>query len=158
MKPNLSATPRTLALLGFTVLLVIACSFSVDLSAINQIPQGIDSTAQAIITQAQGEINLTLQAITPGANRAEAPTDIPVLPDATGFYGSQTHILYTTKTAFNDVVSYYQQQMPDQGWKETPGEAIAEHTAWLIYNKDNRTATVVITSSNNGVAVDIDIK
>jgi len=158
MNPKPPATRRTLALLGLTVLLVIACSFSVTLPDLNRLSQGLDSTAQALITQAQGDISLTLQAITPGANRAEAPKDIPVLPDATGFYGNQTHVLYATATAFKNVVDYYQQQMPAEGWEEAPGEQVTEHSAWLVYTKEDRTATVVITSSSNGVAVDIDIK
>jgi len=152
------ATRRSLAVLGFTVLLVIACSFSATLPDLNQISQGAGSTAQAFITQAQGDINLTLQAITPGANKAEAPKDIPVLSNAIGFYGSQTHVLYSTTTAFKDVLAYYRQQMPAEGWGGAPGEEVMEHAAWLIYTKENRTATIIITASGSNVAVDIDIK
>jgi hypothetical protein len=158
MNTHPPATRRSLAVLGFTVLLVIACTFSVTLPNLNQISQGAGSTAQAFITQAQGDINLTLQAITPGANKAEAPTDIPILSDATGFYGSQTHVLYSTATTFTDVLAYYRQQMLTKGWGEAPGEEVMEHAAWLIYTKENRTATIIITASGNNVAVDIDIK
>jgi len=157
MNLKLPVNHRSLAILCLTALLVMACSFSVTLPNLDQLSQGVGSTAQVFITQAQGAIDLTLQAITPGANRAEAPKDIPVLSDATGFYGNQTHVLYMTTTAPKDVLAFYKQQMPIDGWAEAPGEKVTEHTAWLAFTKGDRTATIVITSGS-GVSVDIDIK
>jgi hypothetical protein len=159
MNPKPAINHRARAVLSLIALLVVACSFSVTLPDLSQLSQGAGSTAQAVITQAQGDLNLTLQAITPGANRTEAPKDIPVLSDATGFYGNPTHVLYMTTTSLKDVTAFYKQQMPDEGWAEASSDdKITEHSALLTFKKEDRTATVILTASSSGVSVDIDIK
>jgi hypothetical protein len=61
---------------------------------------------------------------TPGSAPASLPSDIPAYPGAqllkSGTEGSMTVYFFTSQDSFEQVMAFYQQQMPKYGWRERP--------------------------------------
>jgi hypothetical protein len=129
------------------------------------IPGGIEQTAQAMVTQINesGVLETAQSAITeqaPGikdtaqafstqvyTSPEQAPADIPIMQgDKSAFVGTPSSITYTVNAAFKDVVAFYAQQMPANGWQKsgtnTPSSDTLDETNW---EKGGRKANVVIT-------------
>lgn len=83
--------------------------------------------------------------------------DIPILPDADVEFASTELISYRTASSVADAAQFYQDGMPNQGWKADQGNMIFDENALLHYNKNGETADVIIGSDENGSNVLITI-
>ena len=171
---------RYIALLTLLVFVTLACqALSRPISQINQAKE----TAQSVATQVQElatdatplvetiaavatenpEVVATIDAVaTQGFSAGEAPQDIPVVDQSTvsAFFGSNDVVSYVTSMKYQDVLNFYKQKMPDNGWEALrDGTYEIENTAILQYAKPDRTATVTISVNpiDNTVIVGIAI-
>ena len=87
----------------------------------------------------------------PGCEAAKS--EFPMLPDATGVTTMGGMVMYESASSFDDVLAFYQEQMPADGWSDTGDSFISEGTAMLSYTKDGRTATVTLTEGDGTVSV-----
>ena len=74
-----------------------------------------------------------------------AADDIPVMADAVERASFGPMMTYSSPTAAEDVIAFYKQGMPDNGWQEGEEGMAFEGMAILNYVKDARTAQVMIT-------------
>jgi hypothetical protein len=92
----------------------------------------------------------------------EPPSDIPVMnrDQLHDFLGSSQYIFYTSPNAYADVLQFYQTEMPMNGWQLNQNKSHEfSNAAQLVYEKDNRTATVNLSLNplNNTTVIVIDI-
>ena len=130
--------------------------------ATNQGP-GLEQTVQAFITEGVPELAGTVQALaTQGSSTTgQAPQDIPLVEgDKTNLVTSETFITYFTSMDFKSVVSFYETQMPVNGWTKVDSESIKnDNSAVLVYDKPSRKATITlgVNPTNNSTVVAISI-
>ena len=74
----------------------------------------------------------------------EKPEDIPVMEGETmGVVGTAQFVTYVIKAPFQDVVDFYENQMPVNGWTKVEIESeIGGEYARLVYEKGGRKAVV----------------
>lgn len=119
------------------------------ITAIN--PTDVVATAQAFGTQAAsegGESLATVQAMATqfAESSGDLPEDIPV-PDGekTGFVAMGNLVSFGIQQPFDEVLAYYQNEMPANGWEEAEtGNLVADSAAVLVFEKINRTATITL--------------
>lgn len=87
----------------------------------------------------------------PGCGTAES--DLPIMPDAADKTTMSGMVMYESASAFDDVLAFYQEQMPANGWSDTGDTFTAPGSAMLSYTKDERTATVTLTGEDGAVSV-----
>ncbi len=92
------------------------------------------------------------------AGGPEAPADIPLMPDAANVTSATTAegaaITYSSASALDAVVTFYQSQMPAQGWGQgADATVVSGVSAVLHYTKGARTATITATSTGSGTSV-----
>lgn len=111
---------------------------------------GLSETAMAAVTEiAESGISETAQAfateivIDPG----DVPPDIPIMDgDKSAFVGTEQNITYTIDMEFQQVLDYYQREMPARGWSEVEGSSvISDNFATLQYTKPGKQADISIT-------------
>lgn len=87
--------------------------------------------------------------IEPPKDCGGAPADIPVMADATdqSAFGAMT--TYTSATAFDTVVKFYQTEMVAKGWAAQEGGMSADGFTMLSFTKDKRTASVTISADKD---------
>jgi hypothetical protein len=95
-------------------------------------------------------VPITIEA-PPGCATAES--EFPIMPDATDMTTMNGMVTYTSATAFEDVLAFYQEQMPANGWSETGDSFTSPDNAMLSYTRDGRTVTVALTSDDGAVSV-----
>lgn len=86
-------------------------------------------------------------------------TDVPVMADAKDSMTYGDMISYRTTSPFADVAAFYKAEMPAAGWQES-GEAMeTPEFVQLIYTKEARTATVMLSfdKSANETAVMVQV-
>jgi hypothetical protein len=90
---------------------------------------------------------ITIQAPADCGGTAE---DIPVMADAQdpASFGSMS--TYSTPSKFEDVVAFYEKEMPNKGWKEAEGGMSADNLSQKNYTKDGRNVQVMITGDSSG--------
>ncbi|UCH61222.1 MAG: hypothetical protein JSV61_07000, partial [Anaerolineales bacterium] len=107
------------------------------------------ATAQALATEQGPGLRETTQALATQAalNLGGAPEDIPVVEgERQNFIASSQLVSYFTRLDFQQVVDFYQAQMPANGWSLLEeGIVQAENTATLNYVKADRLASVTLT-------------
>ena len=78
-----------------------------------------------------------------------AAEDIPVMADATDQSAFGDTSMYTSPSAFKDVVAFYEKEMIALGWQaKDEGGMSAEGMSMQSYTKDDRTVQVMITSDS----------
>jgi hypothetical protein len=114
-------------------------------------PTSIVATAQAFGTQAaqQGSGSLaTVQAMATqfSESSGEPPEDIPIPEgELIGFVAMGNLVSYGIQMPFDEVLAYYQNEMPANGWTEAPrGNVIADSAAVLVYDKVDRMVTITL--------------
>lgn len=133
--------------------------------ATNQGP-GLEQTVQAFITEGAPGLAGTIQALaTQGSSTTgQAPQDIPLVKGTkTNLVTSETFVTYFTSMDFKSVVSFYETQMPENGWIKVDNESIQnDNSAVLVYDKPSRKATVTLgvnpTDKSTVVAISISQK
>jgi len=149
----------------------LACSLTPRMGDIGEnVKEQVLETVGSLSTQAVGDIQLTaeafgaemgpvieatLAAIPPGVSIGNGPEDIPVIPDPYGFYGSENRVVYMTTQGVEDAVSFYRQEMPVNGWIETEPSMVIPKMAYLNFEKDERKATVMMTTAGDKVAITV---
>lgn len=92
---------------------------------------------------------------------AEAQTggrdDIPMLPDAQVEFSSAEFITYRTASSPADAAQFYENEMLNQGWTAGGNNMAFEDSAFLDFQKDSTTASVIIGTDENGTNVVITI-
>ncbi len=97
----------------------------------------------------------TIAAIATSVLGGEAPPDIPVIEGANIVVASSQAVSYDTTTSFDDVVKYYKDQMPANGWAEAEGSITFGDNSVTNYTKDSRKAVVTITKQGDKTLVNI---
>lgn len=92
------------------------------------------------------------------ANCGGAPSDVPMMSDATDESSFGPMTMYKSPTKLADVASFYQTQMKANGWTEKEGGMSAEGFQILTFTKDKRTANITLTVEGDMTAVTISIE
>lgn len=98
------------------------------------------------------DINTSIT-IEPPADCEAAASDFPIMPDATDKTTLGSMVMYESASSFDDVLAFYQEQMPANGWTDTGDSFINPGSAMLSYTKDDRTATVTLSGEDGAVSV-----
>ncbi len=79
------------------------------------------------------------------------PDDIPVPVGAAGINNMFGMISFTAETPPEEVFTFFQEEMPNNGWTETSADAMSG--LWMLeYTKDGRTASIMISEDDSGNA------
>lgn len=91
-----------------------------------------------------GNLEATIQVLQEGFGSGDVPADIPIVGEVSeNLYGSENIVSYVTSMAFDEVLAFYQAQMPVNSWDlKQEGTMIGANTALLIFEKPDRNATV----------------
>jgi hypothetical protein len=93
--------------------------------------------------------------IEPPADCEAAESDFPIMADAANMSAMGGFVTYESGSSFDDVLSFYQEQMVADGWSENGDAFVSSGTAMLNYTKDGRTVAVNLTESDGKVSVAI---
>lgn len=86
----------------------------------------------------------------------ESPaTDIPIMADAKDKSMFGEMVTYTSASAFADVVQFYKDEMPKNGWAASGEPVESEGYAMLEYTKDNRKAQVMISEDKDKKIINV---
>lgn len=124
---------------------------------------GLEQTVGAFLTQDVPGLESTVQAFATqtGSNTGQAPQDIPLVEgDKTSLVTTESFVTYFTSMEFSAVESFYEAQMPTNGWTKVDKESIQnKNSAVLVYEKPSRKATVTlgVNPTNNRTVVVITI-
>jgi hypothetical protein len=99
------------------------------------------TTMEYEVTEANGSFE-----ILPPEGCEGPSTDIPVMPIALETMTLGDMISYRSPTPLADAVSFYETEMPANGWQASGEPIETEGFTQLTYTKDNRTATIMLTS------------
>ncbi len=126
---------------------------------------GAQATFEALRTEiAESGAKQTLQAVATDLPSVlgDKPEDIPVLGDGNSdLIATNSLISYFSIGSFQEVVEFYEREMPLQGWNRIEGKVSNEDSlAVLVFFKEGRQATVTIKGIPlvNQVSVIISIK
>jgi hypothetical protein len=119
-------------------------------------------TVEAVATDNPGLVQTAQAVIQDEIPTGEPPTDIPLMDrtHAQDFVGFSQYIFFITPNQYQDVLSFYQTEMPNNGWQYLESEShVYANAAELVFTKDNRTATVNLSINplNNTTAVVISL-
>ncbi|MCP4538049.1 MAG: hypothetical protein GY832_12975 [Chloroflexi bacterium] len=91
--------------------------------------------------------------IEPPAGCDNAESEFPIMPDAvnTSTFGGM--VTYESSSSFDNVQTFYEEQMSAEGWSETGDSFITSGTAMLNYTKDDQNASVTITDNDGTISV-----
>jgi len=120
----------------------------VDIENIEELGENIGTMVPEIPTDL-GDIQATIEAVQEGFDLGEAPPDIPIVDGETeNFFASEAFISYTTPMDFDDVMTFYQEEMPNNNWEPNDdGSLNMAGTALLQFSKSDRIAIVTITEN-----------
>jgi len=105
----------------------------------------------------------------PPAPEPTAPTggeagqpDIPVMADATGLTtalsGDETAITYNSASAMDDIITFYETEMPLRGWSYDDSSIVSGVSAVLYFTQGDAEATVTLTSMAGATVVVIAVE
>lgn len=120
------------------------------------------STIEGVATNNPGLVQTAQALIQKEIPTGEPPSDIPVMnrDQLNDFLGSSQYIFYTSPNKYADVLKFYQTEMPNNGWQLNQSKSHDfSNAAQLVYEKDNRTATINLSLNplNNTTVVVIDV-
>ena len=177
----------TFLMVGVLLAASVACSFFSDLRKVSDTAD----TAEAFITDAdidmgtveamgptleamaptlkakitESGISETLQAAAtniPIPTQGEKPADIPLMDGSRSLEITSSKLVsYIIDAAFDDVVAFYDREMPVNGWtKNTAESEKTDNYVTLVFEKGGRKATVTITEVPfmNQISVSITIE
>jgi hypothetical protein len=75
------------------------------------------------------------------------------MPDAANMTTFGGMVSYESNSSFDDVLEFYQEQMPADGWSDTGNSFITSGSAMLNYTKDGRTATVTLADADGKTSI-----
>lgn len=124
---------------------------------------GLEQTVGAFLTQDVPGLESTVQAFATqtGSKTGQAPQDIPLVQgEKTSLITTESFVTYFTSMEFSAVESFYEAQMPANGWTKVDKESIQNNnSAVLVYEKPSRKATVTlgVDPTNNTTVVVITV-
>ncbi len=81
-----------------------------------------------------------------GAEAAPSSTELPTMPDAENVMPMGGMVIYETASSIEEVVDFYRQEMPAQGWSEDEESAfVAEDMVSLTFTKDSQEASILVS-------------
>ena len=98
------------------------------------------------------DVNQSFTIETPAGCDVEQ-SDLPTMPDAAELTTMGGMVMYTSASSFDDVVAFYQEQMPAGGWSDTGDSFVSSNTAMLGYTKEGRTVNITLTAEDGDVSV-----
>jgi hypothetical protein len=119
----------------------------VNIDNIEELQENIQTMVPEIPTDL-GDLQATAEAVQEDFASGEAPPDIPIVEGETeNFFASEVFVSYTTPMDFDEVVTYYQEEMPKNGWQSDDESSFSiEGTSLFYFTKSNRVAIVTISS------------
>lgn len=81
----------------------------------------------------------------------------PQLPDASNIQNVPGLLTYSTSSSLADAAAFYQKQIPTLGWTLLGDPVINDTTALLDFTQGNQSMTVIITASDTGTKVLIEL-
>jgi len=87
-----------------------------------------------------------------------AATDLPVMKDATDKATFGDALTYKTPSKLQDVVAFYQEQMPAAGWNLEGEPQISDEFATMEFTKASQKATVVLSVDQDTTQVMITVE
>jgi len=101
------------------------------------------------------DVNKPLDIKPPAGCEGQAQ-DIPIMADATDKTTMGTMITYKSASKLEDVIAFYKEQMPKNGWKASEGEPlITDEMAMLDYEKEGSKSSVTITLDKDSGQVSV---
>jgi len=90
-----------------------------------------------------GDMQATIEAFGTG----EAPADIPVVEaPKESFFGSEMLVSYATTMPFDEVLAFYQTEMPKNDWtSKSENDVFSEKVALLNFSKPDRDVIVTLS-------------
>ena len=86
------------------------------------------------------------------------PTDIPIIEGGEELLASETSVSFTTNKTLQEVIDFYNKEMPANGWTKVEAESKkTEEETTLVFEKGNRKATISITDMFISLMVQISI-
>lgn len=116
-------------------------------SAFTQEGPALAETAKALATEVGPEIQATAQALQTQMASGQVPPDIPLAAgEKQHLYLSPEVISYGTSLSLKEVMEFYEQSMPLQGWeKDLNGTVVSDIAAVLLYKKGARQAIITLS-------------
>lgn len=93
--------------------------------------------------------------IEPPASCEGDEAQYPMMSDATNIFSISGMLSYQSASSFDEVIDFYQQRMPEEGWEDTGESFISEGSAILEYVKDGQTINLSISETDEGISVTI---
>lgn len=132
---------RILSLVGIGIMIsfLVSCS-STPATEVSTSPPG-ETGGTTVNTTSQGESETqTVGSEGTGANIPDIPEDIPIMPGARNIAITQdgSNISYEVDGVIDDVVSFYQDQLPNYGWEMTrsPDNALGSMATMARVNEE----------------------
>jgi hypothetical protein len=106
--------------------------------------EAIETEFNAMSTEMDGEFDIMGTEFPDFSG--EKPADIPVIDGGDEFLASENEVSYFVEKDFQEVVDFYDQQMPTNGWVKVENETKNEDgSIEMVFEKEGRKATVMIT-------------
>ena len=125
----------------------------VDVEDLENLGEEIQTAIPEIPTDL-GDLQATAESFQEDFTSGEVPSDVPIVEGETkDFFSSDTFVSYTTTMDFEDVLAFYKEELPNNGWEaDEMGAFEIEGTALLSYSKDDQIILVTIsTEASDGV-------
>ncbi len=107
--------------------------------------QGREGKATIQIDAFDVNTDITIE-LPEGAEAAPSLPDVPTMPDATNIMPMGGMVIYETASSVEEVVDFYRQEMPAQGWTEDEESAfVTEDMAALSFAKDSQQASILVS-------------
>ena len=91
--------------------------------------------------------------VEPPAGCGAAESEYPMMADATDLTTMENMVMYTSASSLDDVLAFYKEQMPADGWSETGDSITSEGTAMQSYTKEGVTVSLTLTEQDGKVTV-----
>lgn len=92
-----------------------------------------------------GDIQATADAFQESFTSGEAPEDIPRVDERQDLFTSKDIVSYRTSLSFDEVLAFYQEQMPLNDWESVPDSSvIMAESVVLAFEKPDRNAFVTL--------------
>jgi cytoskeletal protein RodZ len=138
---------------GYVVRLVVDADFNYEN------PDELFEEGNVKMTFDISDVNQPITIEPPAEAEAQAGgrDDIPMLPNATVDFASAELISYKTASSAEEAAGFYQEEMTKNGWTAEEDTMTFEGGAFLNYTKGSETASIIISSEEDGTSVLINV-
>jgi hypothetical protein len=93
---------------------------------------------------------ITIEAPEGVSDQPAGREDIPLMPDATEVSSSADFVTYATSSSLSDVTSFYESEMPANGWEASEESIKMEDMTWMDFTKNGETASIMVSIMVSG--------